>query len=58
MLFSLTGLVFAFTNYPVTLRCVLGPLVVLAVFADVSLWWLARLLCWLAWLLWWLGCLL
>src|SRR5205823_12394853 len=43
MLFSLTGLVFAFSNYPVTLRCILGPLVVLAVFADVSLWWLARL---------------
>ncbi len=43
MLFSLTGLIFAFTNYPTGMRCVLGPWVVLAVFADVSLWWLARL---------------
>jgi hypothetical protein len=43
MLFSLTGLVFALSSYPVWARCVLGPWVVLAVFADVSLWWLARL---------------
>ncbi len=43
MLFSLTGLVFAFSSYPTVLRCVLGPWVVLAVTADVSLWWLARL---------------
>jgi hypothetical protein len=43
MLFSLTGLVFAFSSYPTKMRCVLGPWVVLAVFADVSLWWLARL---------------
>ena len=43
VLFSLTGLVFAFSSYPVWARCVLGPWVVLAVFADVSLWWLARL---------------
>jgi hypothetical protein len=43
MLFSLTGLVFALSSYPVWFRCILGPWVVLAVFADVSLWWLARL---------------
>jgi hypothetical protein len=43
MLFSLTGLVVAFSSYPMVVRCVLGPWVVLAVFADVSLWWLARL---------------
>lgn len=42
-LFSLTGLIFAFSSYPKVLRVVLGPWVVLAVFADVSLWWLARL---------------
>jgi cytochrome c553 len=43
VLFSLTGLVFACSSYPVWVRCVLGPWVVLAVVADVSLWWLARL---------------
>jgi hypothetical protein len=43
MLFSLTGLVFAFTSYPTVVRCVLGPWVLLAIVADVSLWWLARL---------------
>jgi len=43
VLFSLTGLIFACSSYPSVIRCVLGPWVVLAVFADVSLWWLARL---------------
>lgn len=43
VLFSLTGLLFALSSYPTGLRCVLGPWVVIAVFADVSLWWLARL---------------
>ena len=43
MLFGLTGLVFAFTSYPGALRCVLGPWVLVAIVADVSLWWLARL---------------
>ena len=43
MLFSLTGLVFAFTSYPTVARCVLSPLVLLAQVADVSCWWLARL---------------
>jgi cytochrome c553 len=42
VLFSLTGLVFAFTSYPGIVRCLLSPLVLLAVVADVSLWWLAR----------------
>ena len=42
MLFSLTGLVFAFTSYPAAIRCVFGPLALVAVTADVSLWWLAR----------------
>ena len=43
VLFSLTGLIFACSSYPSLFRCILGPWVVLAVFADVSLWWLARL---------------
>jgi hypothetical protein len=43
VLFSLTGLVFAFTSYPTVVRCILGPWVLLAIVADVSLWWLARL---------------
>lgn len=42
MLFSLTGLAFAFTSYPVWFRCVVAPMVVLAQIADVSCWWLAR----------------
>lgn len=43
VLFSLTGLVFSFTNYPAVVRCLLGPLVCVALVADISLWWLARL---------------
>jgi hypothetical protein len=43
VLFSLTGLVFACSSWPVWMRCVLGPWVVIAVTADVALWWLARL---------------
>lgn len=43
MLFSLTGVIFAFSNYPTSVRLVLGPWVTVAVVADVSLWWLARL---------------
>ena len=43
VLFSLTGLIFAFTSYPTVLRCVLGPWVLLAMVTDISLWWLSRL---------------
>ena len=43
MLFSLTGLVFAFTSYPAPMRAILGPLVLVAQLADISCWWLARL---------------
>ncbi|HUR54890.1 MAG TPA: hypothetical protein VMZ71_12230, partial [Gemmataceae bacterium] len=43
MLFALTGLVFAFTNYPTIVRCVLAPLVLVAQVVDVACWWLARL---------------
>ncbi len=43
VLFSLTGVIFACSSYPTGMRVILGPWVVIAVFADVSLWWLARL---------------
>lgn len=43
MLFSLTGIIFAFTSYPTGIRCFLAPLVVVAQVADVSCWWLARI---------------
>ncbi|MCE9561312.1 MAG: hypothetical protein K8U57_04600 [Planctomycetes bacterium] len=43
VLFSLTGLVFAFTSYPAIVRCAISPLVLLAIVTDVSFWWLARL---------------
>lgn len=43
ILFGLTGLVFAFTNYPVWFRCFLAPLVLLMQVIDVSCWWLARI---------------
>ncbi len=43
MLFSLTGLTFAFTGYPLLVRCVVAPLVLFFQVADVSCWWLARI---------------
>lgn len=43
VLFTLTGLVFAFTSYPGWFRALLAPLVLVAQVADVSCWWLARL---------------
>jgi len=43
MLFSLTGLTFAFTGYPLLVRCLIAPLVLLSQVADVSCWWLARI---------------
>lgn len=43
MLFSLTGLIFALSSWPAWMRVIVGPSVVIAVFADVSCWWLARL---------------
>jgi hypothetical protein len=42
VLFSLTGLTFAFTSYPGFIRGVLGPIVVVAQLADIACWWLAR----------------
>lgn len=43
VLFGLTGLIFAFTGLPGIVRGVVGPLVLIAQFADVACWWLARL---------------
>lgn len=43
VLFTLTGLVFALSSYPVWFRCLLAPLVLLVQVVDVSCWWLARL---------------
>ncbi|MBX9625331.1 MAG: hypothetical protein K2X82_16110 [Gemmataceae bacterium] len=43
MLYALTGLAFAFTSYPRVVRCLVGPGVLVAQFADVGCWWLARL---------------
>ena len=42
MLFTLTGLTFAFTSYPGWLRSTLAPLVLVVQLADVACWWLAR----------------
>lgn len=43
MLWALTGIVFAFTNYSYFLRCLISPLVLIAQVLDISCWWLARL---------------
>ncbi len=42
VLFTLTGLTFAFTSYPAAIRCVVAPVVLLAQVFDVACWWLAR----------------
>lgn len=42
VLFTLTGLVFAFTSYPGFIRSVLGPIVLIAQVCDIACWWLAR----------------
>jgi hypothetical protein len=42
VLFTLTGLTFAFTSYPGSLRGALGPIVLIAQVADIACWWLAR----------------
>jgi hypothetical protein len=43
MLFTLTGLVFSFTSFPLWVRSVFGPFALVAQVADISCWWLARL---------------
>jgi hypothetical protein len=42
MLYGLTGLIFAFTSYPVWVRCAIAPLALLAQVAEISCWWLSR----------------
>lgn len=43
MLYGLTGLLFAFTSYPIFVRVLIAPLPLLAQIIDISFWWLARL---------------
>lgn len=43
LLWTATGLIFAFTSYPLWMRLMLAPVVLLAQIADVLCWWLARL---------------
>ena len=43
VLWSLTGLTFAFTRYPRVVRTVVAPIVLIAQVIDVWCWWLARL---------------
>jgi hypothetical protein len=43
LLWAATGLIFAFTSYPSSVRCLLSPLVLIAQVIDVACWWLARL---------------
>jgi hypothetical protein len=43
MLYGLTGLVLAFSSYPLGLRVILCPLPLLAQIVDISFWWLGRL---------------
>jgi hypothetical protein len=43
MLYALTGIIFAFTSYPLWLRATVAPLVLVAQAVDISCWWLARL---------------
>jgi hypothetical protein len=43
VLWAATGLIFAFTSYPSSVRCLLAPIVLVAQVADIACWWLARL---------------
>lgn len=43
MLWALTGLALAFTRYPLGIRTILAPIVLIAQVIDVGCWWLARL---------------
>lgn len=42
MLYGMTGLIFAFTSFPVRVRLLVAPLALLAQLAEISCWWLAR----------------
>ena len=43
MLYGLTGLLFAFTGYPLIVRLVVSPLPLVMQVAEIGFWWLARL---------------
>ncbi len=43
VLYGLTGLLFAFTSYPLFLRVLIAPLPLLAQVVDISFWWLSRM---------------
>ena len=43
MLFSMTGLMFALSNYPKPVRMILAPGVLIVQVLDIMLWWLARI---------------
>ena len=43
MLYFLTGVLFALTNYRGFVRFFIAPAPLLAQFADIACWWLARL---------------
>jgi hypothetical protein len=43
LLWAATGLIFAFSSYPLWMRAGIAPLVLIAQVADISCWWLARL---------------
>jgi hypothetical protein len=43
VLWTLTGLVFAFSSWPMWMRCTIAPMVLLAQIADIACWWLARI---------------
>ncbi len=43
LLWTATGLIFAFTSYPVWMRVLIAPSVLVAQVIDVLCWWLARL---------------
>jgi hypothetical protein len=43
MLWALTGIIFAFTSYPLWIRVGLSPIVLVFQIVDIAFWWLARL---------------
>ncbi|VTS05756.1 hypothetical protein [Tuwongella immobilis] len=43
MLYLLTGVIFAFSSYPIWMRVGLAPIVLVASVLDIGCWWLARL---------------
>ena len=42
MLYLLTGVIFAFTNYPALVKFLIAPLPLVAQLVDIACWWLTR----------------